>query len=81
MPLKVQIQQQDAQQTSSINSNNEISMKENYENDETTIQGLAEANQKKGIALLDFLKMHPDWIMWNGKGEMITKERLFMDQI
>ena len=81
MPLKVQIQQQDAQQTPSINSNNEISMKENYENDETTIQGLAEANQKKGIALVDFLKMHPDWIMWNGKGEMITKERLFMDQI
>ena len=34
-------------------------MKESYENDETIIQ----ANRKKGIVLLDFLKMHPDRIM------------------
>ena len=76
-PLKVQIQQQDVQQTPSINSNNEISMKKSYENDETIIQGLAKANRKKGIVLLDFLKMHPDRIMWNGKGEMIYQGKTF----
>ena len=56
-------------------------MKESYENDETIFQGLEKANRKKGIALLDFLKMDPDRIMWNGKGEIFAKERLFMDRI
>ena len=76
-PLKVQMQQQDVQETPSINSNNKISMKESYENDETIFQGLEKANHKKGIALLEFLKMDPDRIMCNGKGELIYQGKNF----
>ena len=76
-PLKGQIQQQNVQQTPLKNSNNEILMKESYENDETIIQGLTKANRKKDIVLLDFLKMHPDRIMWNGKGKMIYQGKTF----
>ena len=78
-PVKVQIyHQSETARTSDDTSTQESTTNEI---DETIAQGLAKANRRKGSILLDFLRIHPDKFIWNENGQLIIKERLFMDQI
>ena len=78
-PVKVQIHQQAERVKPSYDTSTQEST--TNEIDGTVGQGLAKVYRKKGSILLDFLKMHPDKFMWNEKGEIFIKEKLFMDQI
>ena len=66
-PVKVQIHQQ----AETVRSSDDTSTQESTTNeiDGTIVQDLAKANRKKCSILLDFLKTHPDKLMWNEKGE------------
>ena len=74
-PVKVPIHQQ----AETVKPSCTTSTKESrtLEIDGTIAQGLAKVNRKMGSILLDFLKIHPDKLMWNEKREMIYQWKTF----